>query len=104
MVARFRNLAANIVPTGPPPAVGSTRLKGYHAPVVVWHGATRERVYTLHGHTIGVNILSFSPDERFLCACGEDALLYIWDMLTGEVVFGKRHSKTMTTPSRHLLM
>ena len=34
--------------------------------------------------------MSLPTDERFLCGCGEDALLYIWDLSTGEVVFGQR--------------
>ena len=44
----------------------------------------------LRGLTAKVNIISFSTDERFVCGCGEDALMYIWDVATGEVVFGQR--------------
>ena len=35
-------------------------------------------------------MISISPDEKFLCGCGEDSLLYIWDLSNGEVVYGQR--------------
>ena len=37
-----------------------------------------------------VDLLRFSPDERFLAATGADSLLHIWDMQTGELVLGKK--------------
>ena len=37
-----------------------------------------------------MRLLEFSPDERFLAGTGDDCLLYIWDVQTGEVVFGKK--------------
>ena len=36
--------------------------------------------------------MSISPDEKFLCGCGEDSLLYIWDISSGEVVYGQKTS------------
>ena len=73
--------------------LGSSHRKGHHAPVIVWDGNTKRQAFVLHGHTLRVRSLAFSPDERFLCAAGDDALLYIWDMLTGEVIFGKKFGK-----------
>ncbi|KAH8066870.1 WD repeat-containing protein [Aureococcus anophagefferens] len=43
-----------------------------------------------------VNILEFSDDMRFLAACGEDCVLYVWDATSGEVVFGKRYAKRLS--------
>jgi len=70
--------------------VGTTHQPGWHAPVIVWDYESRKDVYVLTGHTKRVRILEFSPDERFLAGTGDDCLLYIWDMTTGEVIFGKR--------------
>jgi len=70
--------------------LGTTYQPGYHAPVIVWDYDTRKDVYVLTGHTKRVRILEFSPDERFLAGTGDDCLLYIWDMTTGEVIFGKK--------------
>lgn len=41
----------------------------------------------LRGLSDKVSILAFSQDERFVCGCGEDCLLYIWDVATGEVIY-----------------
>jgi len=76
---------------------GSTKSKGQEAPVLVWdleNGG--KELYQLLGHTHGILRLAFSPDERFLLATGDDCLLYIWDMQTGEVVAGKKSPKPIT--------
>lgn len=73
--------------------VGTTHHKGYGAPVIVWDLATKQPIFTLQGHTERVDLLRFSPDERFLAATGADKLMHIWDMQTGEVVMGKRFPK-----------
>jgi len=70
--------------------VGTVHQPGYHAPVIVWNYETRKDIYVLTGHTKRVRLLEFSPDERFLAGTGDDCLLYIWDMQTGEVIFGKK--------------
>jgi WD40 repeat protein len=75
--------------------VGTTNATGYSAPVVVWdlNADTPRDVFVLQGLTVGVRLLEFSPDERFLAGTGDDCLLYIWDMTTGEVVFGSKFEK-----------
>lgn len=76
---------------------GSTKSKGNEAPVLVWdleNGGTE--LYQLLGHTHGILRLAFSPDERFLVATGDDCLMYVWDMQTGEVVAGKKSPKPIT--------
>jgi len=70
--------------------VGTVHQPGYHAPVIVWDYHTKKDLFVLTGHTKEVLLLEFSPDERFLAGTGRDSLLYIWDMQTGEVVFGKK--------------
>lgn len=44
----------------------------------------------LRGLSVKASIIAFSSDERFLCGCGDDCLLYIWDVSTGEVVYGQK--------------
>ena len=56
---------------------GTTHRKGFGAPVIVWDFETRRPLLTLQGHTEKVNILRFSPDEKFLAACGQDLLLQV---------------------------
>ena len=50
----------------------------------------------LRGLSVRVNLISISPDEKFLCGCGEDSLLYIWDLANGEVVFVQRVSSVVS--------
>ena len=65
--------------------LGTKHFKGTAAPVFVWQTSSGRRLLVLRGLTVKVNILAFSTDEKFLCGCGEDSLLYIWDVGTGEV-------------------
>ncbi len=43
--------------------LGSAHRKGHHAPVIVWDGNTKRQAFVLHGHTLRVRSLCFSPDE-----------------------------------------
>lgn len=45
----------------------------------------------LEGVTGGALGARFSPDGAFLAAWGRDGLLYVWDLRTGEVAYGKRY-------------
>lgn len=70
--------------------LGTKHFRGQAAPIFVWNLETAERMIVLRGLTEAVTCLSFSDDERFLCGTGSDSLLYIWDLSTGEVVYGQR--------------
>lgn len=41
----------------------------------------------LKKHSDGVNALAFSGDGKYISSGGEDKSIYIWDFLTGEIVF-----------------
>ena len=72
--------------------LGSKSFKGYAAPIFIWkHRGNNQYIRTqvLRGLSLKVNLLSISADEKFLCGCGEDKLLYIWDVNTGEIIFGQ---------------
>ena len=70
--------------------IGTKNFKGNSAPVFLWQASNGRRLLVLRGLTVRVNIVAFSTDERLLCGCGEDSLLYIWDLTTGEVIYGQR--------------
>ena len=52
--------------------LGTVHHKGYGAPVIVWDLNTKRPLFTLHGHKERVDLLRFSPDERFLVGTGAD--------------------------------
>jgi len=70
--------------------LGTIHRKGYGAPIIIWDMYTKTPMFTLQGHTERVELVRFSPDERFLAAAGADQLIHIWDMQTGEIIFGKK--------------
>ncbi|CAM9173677.1 unnamed protein product [Ectocarpus sp. 12 AP-2014] len=72
---------------------GSTKVKGYPAPVFLWDYKTRTSLFVFQGLTERVCHLSFSPDSRFLLGCGGDGLVYVWDTSTGELVTGKQYAE-----------
>ena len=53
------------------------------APVIVWDLLEARQVFNLFGIREGVTALAFSPDERFLAACGQDGTMFVWDMQVG---------------------
>ena len=72
--------------------VGTKNFKGLAAPIFIWDMSYPQprRVNVLRGITSRVNVIDFSPDERFVIGCGEDSLIYLWDASTGEVIYGQR--------------
>eukprot|EP00744_Colponema_vietnamica_P009814 GILI01013927.1.p1 GENE.GILI01013927.1~~GILI01013927.1.p1 ORF type:complete len:623 (+),score=120.64 GILI01013927.1:91-1959(+) len=70
--------------------VGSFAVKTRDAPVMVWDLASRRSVFTFSGLTHSVTRLTFSPDGVFLAATGENQVLLVWDLRTGEVIHSRR--------------
>ena len=71
--------------------VGTRSFKGYAAPIFIWRAAQDghfRRHLVLRGISYRANLIAISPDERFLCGCGEDKVLYVWDLSSGEVAYG----------------
>lgn len=75
---------------------GSTMQKGEEAPVLVWDVESKRVLYELLGIRGVVTSVTFSTDDRFLCATGSQGPLYIWDMQTGEIILGKMFPKPVT--------
>ena len=51
---------------------------------VVWNANTGERLFTLAGHQLDVNGLTFTRDDRFLLTGSVDGTIKFWDMRTGQ--------------------
>jgi WD40 repeat protein len=89
-----------LLPFSVPPPPIPLLSQGAESPVIVWDFATRRQLYNLFGMKHGVTQLTFSPDERFLAACGVDKMLFLWDMEvgswmgTGDPGFGVGHGAT----------
>ncbi len=81
------SLSGNYIASG---QIGTTNFKGNAAPIFIWRYSDGRRQSLLKGITERVNIIAFSTDERFICACGDDCLFYVWDLSTSEVIYGVR--------------
>lgn len=77
--------------------------------IIIW-SINREtlelsHLHTLEGHTYGVSYLSWSPDDKYLIACGPDegSELWIWNTEPGELKVKMSHSAedTLTCCSWH---
>jgi WD40 repeat protein/serine/threonine protein kinase len=51
--------------------------------VSVWELATRQKLFTLRGHSVDVHALSFSPDSQRLATADHDGVVRVWDATTG---------------------
>ena len=48
------------------------------------------------GLSVAVNVLKFSPDEKYVCGCGDDCQLIIWEVATAEIVYCEKTPKPIT--------
>ncbi|OQS03653.1 hypothetical protein THRCLA_04030 [Thraustotheca clavata] len=74
----------------------STRRNGAGAVIVVWELATHAQLYHLQGFSCRIIKMSFSPDDHFLLAAGQDGQVILWDLRTSEVVFTKTFASPVT--------
>lgn len=72
------------------------RLKRYVLPLEVVHTTIQNLKVYFPGISIRVNLLEFSDDGKFLLGCGEDSLLYVWEIFSGEVVYCQRFDKPVS--------
>ena len=56
------------------------------APIILWNFETKEPIAVLKGMQVSVKKLSFSPDDRFLAALGENNTFIIWDTSDGSAI------------------
>lgn len=75
-----------------------------HIDIHIWDISTKQavnvfKINTLNsGHSYFVNSIVFSPDGRFIVAGGSDAVLRIWDIQSGQLVWNlSGHTAGITT-------
>lgn len=56
--------------------------KKFPTSIILWNYETKATLFEFTGITKGVNIIEFSPDDKFLAASGIDNSFYIWEVNT----------------------
>lgn len=56
------------------------------AKAIVWDLTTRERLWTLEGHSAFILKLAFSPDGKHLVTAGADRAAIVWNLDTGSLL------------------
>jgi WD40 repeat protein len=51
---------------------------------IVWNAKTGERLFSLSGHKLDINALTFTRDDRFLLTGSVDTTIKFWDMSNGQ--------------------
>lgn len=73
---------------------GTIHHKGYSSPIFAWDlsrvSSGDSILGVFKGLTERVSHCSLSPDDRFVIGCGQDCLLYIWDLMSGDMIYGQR--------------
>ena len=81
----------NIIATG---QLGTIFQKLPEAPIILWNYQKREPIAVLKGMQICVKKMTFSPDDRFLAALGENNTFIIWDTKDGQAI----HTRILEFP------
>jgi len=76
--------------------IGSQSRKGYEASVIVWEWGTKARFLDLPGLTQKVVAMDFTSDGQFLCASGQNQVICVWSMETGERIYSRRTEQCVT--------
>lgn len=59
---------------------------GENSDVLIWDFDSRQIMYRLQEHDLGIKLVMISDDERFLLTVGADKKMVAWDMQTGMIV------------------
>jgi len=78
-------------------SIGGDRIKRNE--IDVWDTATQQLKRTLIGHSNVIRSIDFSKDDRFLVSTGEDNLVNLWNVATGELLatFTGNNAKELTS-------
>jgi WD40 repeat protein len=65
-------------------AVGESGGRRRRGAVTIWDWESRRLLTTLHGHTGGINALSFAPDGARLVSGDSAGIVKLWEVTTGQ--------------------
>ena len=67
--------------------------------IYIWDIETQQLQYTFIGHENVIRSIDFSSDDQFMVSVGEDNLINLWNVLTGELIgtFTEDNKKELTS-------
>lgn len=68
----------------------------YDKTIKVWNIETEKELATLPGHEDAVYTIAFSPDGKILASGGDDRVIKLWPLETGEPRTLRKHSEAVT--------
>lgn len=65
----------------------------------IWDIKTQKLLFTLKGHSNVVRSIAFSKNDKYLASVGEDNLINLWNIQTGELIisFTENNEKELTS-------
>jgi len=65
----------------------------------IWDVQTQKLLFTLNGHSNVVRSIAFSNNEKYIASAGEDNLVNLWNIKTGNVMvsFSENNEKELTS-------
>ena len=78
-------------------SIGGNRIKRNE--IYLWDIGSQGLIMTLKGHSNVIRSLDFSKNDKFLVSVGEDNLINLWNILTGELIisFTENNEKELTS-------
>jgi len=75
---------------------------------ILWNLTSNQEVYRLDGHARGINEIAFAPDGRTVLTVGQDGVVILWDVGTGQEIRRFEHpaatnSAVLSPDGRRLL-
>ena len=78
-------------------SVGGNRIKRNE--IDLWDIETKNLMKSLNGHSNVIRSINFSKDDKLLVSVGEDNLINLWNVLTGDLIatFTENNGKELTS-------
>ena len=68
------------------PDGGELAVASWDSTITIWRLLTRRPVVVLHGHTLGVDAVTYSPDGKLLASAGLDDTARVWNTADGRLL------------------